>query len=191
MDQDSIAPKNLIHAYSKYINDTALGMLCPLINDINCGIEQNSISNNKVDEVRLCIASATALRLEAWKNVGGFHEKYFIDSVDFDMCMLLIEAGYKILRVNDVVLLHEVGHSSMVNFLGKKRQLLNHSSLRYYYMYRNTFLLGKRHHCFWRFLKTNFLRFILINIFESNKLEKDVMILKGLFHGLVGRYGKY
>lgn len=191
LDQDSLCPVNIISEYRKYSSIPNVGMLCPLVNDINSGIDSNSISTNEVDEVNLCIASASALKISAWKEVGGFYEPFFIDSVDFDMCMVLRKAGYKIIRINNVILLHEVGHSKKVRFLGKEHQILNHSALRYYYMYRNLFLLSKRHHSVGKFMRTNVLRFLMINIYEDHRLIKDLMIIKGLYHGLIGKFGKY
>lgn len=191
LDQDSICPPNIISEYSKFVYDSSIGLLCPQIYDVNCGVQMNLDGRPLSEEVQLCISSASAIRLDAWEKIGGLCEDLFIDSVDFDFCMMLREAGYKIVRVNNVVLTHEVGHSKVVRFLGGDRQILNHSALRYYYMYRNAFLVGKRHNCRWLFFKTNLLRFVMINIYEKDRFKKDYYILMGVIHGLIGRFGKY
>lgn len=191
LDQDSICPSNIVQEYFKFINVDNIGALCPIINDINIGIQGTIDYDEEFQEVELCIASASAINIEAWESVGHFYEDFFIDSVDFDFCLLLKQHGYKVIRVNNVQLLHEVGKSRMVRFFGKRRQILNHSPLRYYYIFRNAILLGKRHNCLFRLLKTNLLMLILINIYEDDKINKDVMIVKGIYHGIRGRFGKY
>ena len=85
------------------------------------------------------------INLSVWQSVGGFCEEMFIDSVDFDICYLIKENGYKILRTNETALLHEVGKSQKKEFCGREELVFNHSPLRCYYIIRNSLLLGKRH----------------------------------------------
>jgi GT2 family glycosyltransferase len=59
--------------------------------------------------VDFCITSASCTNLNAWKNVGGFDEWLFIDLVDNDFCKRIIVSGYKILRINSLVLDQEFG----------------------------------------------------------------------------------
>ena len=192
LDQDSVAPPNLVAEYLKYINTPNLGMICCKIIDRNFGERKYDKSHTKgVEDVELCITSASAIKIDAWEKVGGFCEKMFIDAVDFDMCLSLKEHGYKILRVNDVKLLHEVGHSRKVTFLGREELVFNHNPLRCYYMIRNNFLLGWRHQQLWRQIGLAFKRIILVNVYEKNRWNKNKMMLKGIFHAIIGKYGKY
>lgn len=192
LDQDSVAPANLIKEYKNCSSDPDVGMLCCKIIDRNFGERLNDKWHDKgVEIVGLCIASASAIRLKAWRKVGGFCEKMFIDAVDFDICMSLREFGYKILKINDVKLLHEMGHSKKVKLFGEEELVFNHNSLRCYYMVRNSFLLGKRHHQLLHQVGLAFKRILLINIYEENKLEKNKMMLLGIYHALIGRYGKF
>lgn len=192
LDQDSVAPPNLVAEYSKNINTPNLGMICCKIIDRNFGERKYEKSHTKgIEDVDLCITSASAIKIEAWEKVGGFCEKMFIDAVDFDMCFSLKENGYRILRVNNVRLLHEVGHSRKVTFLGREELVFNHNPLRCYYMIRNSFLLGKRHHQLWRQIGLVFKRIILVNVYEKNRWNKNKMMLKGIFHAIIGKYGKY
>lgn len=64
------------------------------------------------------------INLSVWQSVGGFCEEMFIDSVDFDICYLIKENGYKILRTNETALLHEVGKSQKKNFVDVKNWYL-------------------------------------------------------------------
>ena len=192
LDQDSVAPSNLISEYQKYAGIKEVGMLCCKIVDRNFGERIYDKGHDKeVEFLSLCITSASAVNVNAWKRVGGFCEKMFIDAVDFDICMSLCEYGYKILKINDVKLLHEVGHSRKVKLLGKEELVFNHSPLRCYYMIRNNFLLGKRHHQLLRQIGLAVKRIILINMYEENRWNKNKMMFQGIFHALIGKYGKY
>lgn len=192
LDQDSVIPGGLVDEYQKYIDNSEIGMICCKIKDRNFGeLDYNAKITGGTEFVPTCITSASMIRLSAWKKVGGYYEPLFIDSVDFDICYSLREAGYKILRTNDIALLHEVGHGKKVHFLGKDRQLVNHSALRYYYIFRNGLFVGRRHRYLASAIKHYMFSILLINLFEENRLSKDKMIFKGLWHFVKGKLGKY
>lgn len=192
LDQDSVAPADLIREYKNCSSDLDVGMLCCKIIDRNFGERLNDKCHDEgVEIVGLCIASASAIRLKAWRKVGGFCEKMFIDAVDFDICMSLREFGYKILKINDVRLLHEMGNSRKVKLFGKEELVHNHNPLRCYYMVRNNFLLGRRHHQLCHQVRLAIKRILLVNIYEDNRLKKNKMMFLGVYHALIGRYGKF
>lgn len=191
LDQDSVSPNNLVEEYKKIISDPYVGMICPKITDRNFGEIYDGLVHEDIEEVPQCIASASAIRISVWEEVGGFYEPLFIDSVDFDICWSIREHGYKIIRNNKVVLLHEVGYSRVVHFAGKTRQIYNHSPLRYYYMMRNGFIVGRRHHRLLRSLRASVRLVYQINRYESNRYEKNKMLFIGFFHGFIGKTGKY
>lgn len=63
------------------------------------------IKKEPVEEfIDFCITSASCTNLAVWKEVGGFDERLFIDLVDNEFCKRLIVSGYKILRLNNLVL---------------------------------------------------------------------------------------
>lgn len=191
LDQDSVSPPNLVSEYQKLTNRENVGMICPKVIDRNFGEITYGIDHKGIEEVPQCIASASAIRISAWEKVGGFYEPLFIDGVDFDMCWSLIEQGYKILRTNDVELLHEVGHSCVRHFAGKDRMILNHSPLRYYYIIRNRFITGRRHNRLLRNLRECVRILYQVNRYETNRWEKNKMIYIGFLHGFIGKTGKY
>lgn len=192
LDQDSVAPTNIVSEYKKYIRLDKVGMLCCKIVDRNLRESINEASPvPKLQEVELCITSASAIKIDAWEKVGGFCEEMFIDSVDFDICMNLRKHSYKIIKINYLQLLHEVGHSRKVRFLGKDELIFNHGPLRCYYMIRNRILLGKRHHLLLKQIGLAVKRLLLINLYETDKYQKNIMMLKGFYHAAIGKYGKY
>lgn len=192
LDQDSVIPDGLVDEYQKYIDNSEIGMICCKIKDRNFGeLDYNAKITGGTEIVPTCITSASMIRLSAWNKVGGYYEPLFIDSVDFDICYSLRKAGYKILRTNDIALLHEVGHGRKVHFLGKDRQLVNHSPIRYYYIFRNGLFVARRHGYLASMIKHYIFTFLIINLYEKNKIAKDIMIIKGLWHFAKGKLGKY
>lgn len=182
LDQDSICPDDIILEYSKYIKIEKIGMICPYIQDLN---KANRVKkNNSFSYVKECITSGSMLNINAWKNIGGFDEKMFIDGVDFDICHRLIKYGYFILRAQNVILLHELGHCQYRKFLIWKVLAKNHSSFRKYYISRNTIYLARKE-------QTSILRAICQNIklllvsvlYEKNKCSKIKNIIKGTIDG--------
>lgn len=191
LDQDSVAPDNLVSTYSRFLNCRDIGIVCCKIVDRNFGeLEREKSKNRGFEDVPVCITSASMMNLRVWKEVGGFNEDMFIDSVDFDICLSMREHGYRIIRTYDTALLHEVGHSEIRKLFGKEYQIYHHSPLRYYYMIRNGIYLGKRHHFTFKATLRAIRLFILVSLFEENKMEKISKMLLGFYHASINRYGK-
>lgn len=192
LDQDSVSPSILVSTYEKYTNVNRVGMISCKIIDRNFGeLSYNQSDHKPIEEVSTCITSASMLNLKAWKEVGGFDENMFIDSVDFDICYSLREHGYKVLRTNETSLLHEVGHSEIKKWMGKERQIFHHSPIRYYYMARNGLLLGKKHRFLLRAIYRSLRDFVIMLLFDDHRGPKAKMMIRGYWHFIIGKYGKY
>ena len=144
LDQDSVAPSNIIEEFEKYTNNLNTGMLCPVICDRNKGVVVEAKDNYK--EIDECITSGSLLNIKAWRKIGGFDESMFIDGVDFDICYRLRKNGYKILCIQSVVLLHELGRIVYHRFIFWKVLVKNHSAFRKFYIARNTVYLARKEH---------------------------------------------
>lgn len=109
MDQDSIIPNVMVDEYKKAIrNNENLGIVCPQVIDNRRGYME--IKKESLQEfVDFCITSASCTSIEAWEKIGKFDEWLFIDLVDNEFCRRLVLSGYKILRLNDIVLNQEFG----------------------------------------------------------------------------------
>lgn len=190
LDQDSICPPQIIQNYSTHIHIPTVGMICCRILDQNVGELQQEPVVGDMQEVEDCITSASMLRLSAWKATSGFCDEMFIDSVDFDFCYVLRSKGYVIRRDNQTFLHHELGHSSLVNFFGKKLYLFHHSPTRNYYIIRNTIYTGQRHHRNWHFLKIALKRSFLILLFERQRIANLKAIVQAYYHAFIKRYGE-
>ena len=182
LDQDSVAPSNIVEEFEKYTNNLNTGMLCPVICDRNKGVVIEAKDGYK--EIDECITSGSLLNITAWREIGGFDESMFIDGVDFDICYRLRKNGYKILCIQSVVLLHELGRIEYHRFLFWKVLVKNHSAFRKFYIARNTVYLARKEH-------TNIIKAILQNVklfliavcYEDDKWKKSKKILQGTIDG--------
>lgn len=178
LDQDSVSNPGLIDKYKKYIRQDDVAMMTCCIKD------RNFETDDKMEEdymyIERCITSAAFNNTKIIKELGGFDNELFIDSVDFDICATIIENGYKILKINYEGILHEVGHTKTIKIFGKTEYIYNHPPFRTYYFIRNAIIINNKH----KSLNTlkNKLRVIkremLMIIFQKNKKENIKAIRK-------------
>lgn len=184
LDQDTICPQNLIASYKQYLNLTDVGIVCPKIKDRNFKYENNDLG--ETDYIEYCITSAALTSTIIWKKVGGFSEELFIDYVDFDYCLNLKRNNYKILRVNSVEILHEIGHAKTYHIFGKTILTFNHPPIRNYYIVRNKLVCAYKYKNLVnvRKEKQEILTHILKVIFlENNKLINIRCLHEGIKDG--------
>lgn len=183
LDQDSICPNNIIEEFKKHLDISQIGSICPIISDRNYESKDLVKYEEETTYIERCITSASLTPVSVWENVGGFLDELFIDFVDHDFCAKLIEKGYKILRVNNVILDHEMGEGKAVSFLGFKITVLNHSEFRKYHMARNWIYYIKAHknviNCMEERVKFIFF-FVKTLLYEENKLAKLKVMIKGV-----------
>lgn len=188
LDQDTIFSNDILDKYNEFITYKDVAMLCPQV------IDRNRNDNKIIDYKRIpfelidkCITSASLLKIKAWKKVGRFDENMFIDGVDFDICYRLKTAGYNILRINEVIVSHAIGHISERKFLFWNVQVKNHSSFRKYFIARNIIYLARKQRKGYKFIRTIFseIKLILITlVYEKNKMNKEKAIFNGIFDGI-------
>lgn len=159
LDHDSIVPQNMIEEYSKYLEWDRIGIICPVIYDRRRP-ERRPVFENKCDMVDMCITSGSLVNLSVWEQVGKYDDWLFIGLVDDEYCLKNRIHGYKILRINSVVLDHELGNlkpahlagiykwiaqktgCSFFNKLTYKREV---NPLRLYYATRNMIFLNHKY----------------------------------------------
>jgi len=191
LDQDSVVPPNIVETYRLYCENEELGVIACDLDYIGQHNKDRIKRTCKEEYVGACITSGSLTRVEAWERTEHYCEKMFIDEVDIDFCNQIWRCGYKILRINTVRLLHELGKDSrLVNVMGKTIRISNHSPLRNYYIARNMLLRGQRNHCLRSQAKELIRHIVAINKYEHNRLKKNGMILLGIFHFIIGRFGK-
>ena len=193
MDQDSkFTYKNLdrmIHYLDKH-KDIAL--LSPW-HDLGLDIPKPS---DAVDYPQTVMTSGNIINLKAYKKVKGFNNDLFIDCVDFDYCLKLLQKDYKIVRLNKSILKHNLGRIKKDKVLFKEVTHSNHNYIRRYYMTRNGLYINQKYgneypeSCKYVVseIKKDALKIVLL---EKNKIEK----LKSMYQGYKDfkneKYGKY
>jgi GT2 family glycosyltransferase len=65
------------------------------------------------------MTSGNIVNLDAYEKVGGWKDWMFIDCVDTDFCMNLHKHGYKVLRLNKVIMEHHLGDRTFPKLFGK------------------------------------------------------------------------
>lgn len=109
MDQDSIIPDGMADEYKKAIRDNEnIGIVCPQVIDSRRTYMEVKKEPSQ-ESVNFCITSASCTSIDVWEKIGKFDEWLFIDLVDNEFCKRLTLRGYKILRLNNLVLNQEFG----------------------------------------------------------------------------------
>ncbi|MEJ8802677.1 glycosyltransferase [Pontibacter sp. H249] len=155
-----------------------------------------NLTKPKVEEVYTAITSGSLLNLKAYKQVGSFRDDLFIDFVDHDYCLRLKLQGFKILVLNDVKLLHNLGNLTSHNLFGRIICTSNHNYLRRYYITRNRLEILKLYkRNFPEYLRTeknkNLLEIVKVILLEKDKFRKLKSFLLGYLDFKRRRFGKY
>jgi rhamnosyltransferase len=205
-DQDSKVTPGMIlamlHAYDLYPEKEKVAGLSPRYQNQATGQIATSSSNSSSGdalpyaEVLVVMASGNLLRVSIFDTVGYFNEALFIDHVDTEFCLRCAAQGYKMLEVNDAILLHCIGFPAQHKIFGKLKTTSNHSSLRRYYIARNAIYVYKKFaltYPVWvaqdvfDLLKM----MIMLVLVETDRRQKLAAIFKGIIHGMLGKMGKF
>ena len=158
LDQDSICQDGMVQQFLLYENYKNIGAICPLIVDRRR--PTRLCPKQQVEEVDFCITSGCFMNLNVFEKIHGMDEYLFIGLVDNEYSYRMILNGYKILRINSVVLDHELGNISPSRFshlflkLGdmlrcQKIKSLSYtrsvSPMRVYYATRNSIYLSNKY----------------------------------------------
>lgn len=185
LDQDTVCNKDIIQKYRKYLKMDNVGQLTCEYIDRNF---KNEDKKNKygIRKISWCITSAALLNINAWKKVGGFDERLFIDEVDYDICLSMREKGYYIYQIDFIGFVHEIGEGKSKKIGNKIIKTWNHSAFRRYYSTRNAMIVARKHS------EINTIRAFLgvlkhigiILLFENDKWNKFKAGIKGLCVGI-------
>jgi rhamnosyltransferase len=196
MDQDSCAQPSmvsrLLEAFARYgVESLGIAGAFPIIR-FGEAAHRHPEMNEQLD----IITSGSLLNLAAYRKVGPFLDELFIDCVDVEYCLRLVLHGYKTVQVNTAHLLHCLGAPAEHRFLFVNYTTSNHSNLRRYYMTRNRFHVARLYQAAFpsfcrkkrRLVRREIPRVLL---FETDRLNKLRMMLRGYLDYRAGRLGKY
>jgi len=191
MDQDSQAAAGMVQEQLKSISALSgerVGMIAPFHITKATGRPPEIL----ISDVMTPMTSGCLLNLGAYREVGGFREDFFIDFVDNEYCLRLRRNGWQVLRANRALLTHNVGDISKYGpFIAT-----NHSPLRRYYKTRNRFRVFREYvtdfpgHCLFDMVRLT-KEVGSIVLFEKNKREKLLMMIRGAVDFFRCRYGRY
>lgn len=202
MDQDSSISEGYVEECINIIktnNDTKIGIVCPEVRDKNTydanNTELQQINRENLSKEVACITSGSFTNVKAGIACGGFDNSMFIDQIDYDFCFNLIRDGFSIYKSNKIFINHELGRTERKKFFGLEYLTTNHSSKRLYYIYRNYFILRKKHCKQYEenqevkewFNKQGLrllYRPVKILLSEKNKIHKLKSIISGVLDGI-------
>lgn len=214
MDQDSVMPDNIVESYLKAIEEVGddLGIVCPQVIDKRRKYMQ--IADLEGSEyVNECITSASCTSIKAWEKIGGFDDWLFIDLVDNEFCKRLIVSGYKILKLNHLVLDQEFGSIQPKGEFSQKfwitlsKMLKNENiakfsykktvnPMRVYYTCRNIIYVNRKLKQYGKTAYSNYncegyLGFIIAFVFPSFLRAKNKLkVLKSIIEGTKDGWSK-
>ncbi len=153
-----------------------------------------SCTGEDLPDVSMVVTSGALTSVEAWRQLGGFDERLFIDFVDTDFCLRVREAGRRVAVSAGASLEHHLGHRERRALLGMVFHPTHHSPLRHYYIARNRWPMLRRHarrESHWAFFETMVAGLWLFRVlaFERQRLLKLQAMLLGTWDGLRGRSG--
>ena len=193
LDHDSICNEGMLEDMLS-VNDAhpykdKIAILSPQVFEMH---KKDFISDknnkNNYTEVKECIQSGSLFKISVFDEIGYFDENLFIYHVDFDFCERALKKGYKIIQCNNTILYHEEGYKIEKRFFWKKTFYNNYSSLAIYYITRNTVYMAQTYSIF--YLKRIIKDFIYILLYDNQRKERLLYWKKGLFDGILKRYGK-
>jgi GT2 family glycosyltransferase len=166
--------------------------------DASGGLDQDAEASGRKDwyVTERALTSGSLCQVDTLRGVGGFRTDLVIDFVDWDLCLRLHKAGWRIAIEPTAVLEHSIGRATThrVPLVGEVTTS-NHAADRQYYKYRNYFLLARSgelvHDPKWS-ARTAFglgLGIGKVLAFEDDKRAKLGAIAAGVRDGVVGRGG--
>lgn len=139
-DQDSIATDGMIDTMREYVNsskcDDKVAIVAPVVNDIDNREDTPKVYCSYFDKV---IQSGAMHNLDILVKIGKYDEGLFIDEVDNEYCTRCIVHGYKIVKLNHALLMHNQQDDNVKKLFaeGTRVYINKYSPERYYYIYRN------------------------------------------------------
>ena len=193
-DQDSLPNESILESIQncyEYVDDKEKIALIGVNYDTNASrfVKKQVELKNKFIEIDTIITSGSILNNKIFNKIGAFLDDFFIDCVDLEYCLRIIEKGYKTYFCTDVGFNHKIGELKTISLFGIKINSTNHSILRRYYMARNNVIISKRY--FIKYpkwvIKKNifyFISFLQIILVDDNKISKIKSSIKGILNGI-------
>ena len=144
---------------------------------------------DKKQKRQIFINSGTVYPVDILTAIGGVDEMFPLDALDHDTSIRVREAGYEIICLTECVLQHTMGKPTKARLLPVKA---NNYSVKRTYEITRSHVLNLRKHKEWlpfsykaKIVKDLIImRFLRILLLENNKIDKVIMLIKGLKSGM-------
>lgn len=198
-DQDSTVGAGLVDAmfaaFDADIDRDRVGTLAPIYIDKLSGHEM-PVERSRKGRILTVSTSGSMLPVSVFLRCGYFREDFFIDQIDYEFCLRMISAGYRLVQCKEARLEHSLGERKDYS-LGSSHLLTSthHNAKRRYYIIRNRVVLLRLYwkrfpgYCF-NLLTLTLKDTVKILLVERDKVEKLWNSATGLVDGLLGRMGK-
>jgi rhamnosyltransferase len=150
-DQDSMPSSNSIKILEKRLESISSIKIASIgLNIVDIKGNHQKIFNDtdyksenlNYKEVDVIITSGSLIPVTVLKDVGLMDESLFIDYIDYEWCLRAKSKGYKIMKLNDINLYHNMG-DQLIDIFGIKRPYHKNES-RHFYIIRNQLILINR-----------------------------------------------
>lgn len=158
LDQDSVCPAGMVETMLKNAVGADIAAICPVIVDRRRPPEKREKKDTEFTD--FCITSGCLVNIGLSEEIGDFDSWLFIGQVDDEFCHRIMINDKKILKINSILLDHELGnlipsrhrklfltvgkllHSKMLLALSYRRKV---SPMRVYYSTRNMVYLSRKY----------------------------------------------
>jgi len=191
MDQDSLPDSKMVSRMLAYARLHPLAMsLSPILTD-SAGKEQTAL----VGSVKYAITSGNLVHMSVFSKTGKYNDSYFIDCIDFEFSLRVRNFGFEIHKVEGARMGHEVGETRRIP-PSLQRFYTQHTPIRRYYSFRNLILLARDHFrsdpgFILKLVVGQLALFVLILVFDRERVHNVRLILRGLYDGIRDRAGPY
>ncbi len=156
MDQDSKFDNTpfttYLHEANHYIQEhpnTDIGLFAPFA-DCDGEIEKHH-RKGRYEPRLVVMASGNIVSVENYLLANGFRDEFFIDLVDDELCCHLHRLNKAVLRLNNIILNHQLGEGAKPLLF--KKTYIAHAPWRYFYIARNLRYMIQMYPEYQRFFK--------------------------------------
>ncbi len=214
-DQDSLPASDMVSSLLKSLdelqsNGLNVGAVGPTFTDLHThltypfqaeipgrffyGHRAPTVDEPHVEAITL-ITSGTLIPVEVLRHVGLMREDFFIDHVDIEWCHRAREQGYRLFGTGAARMYQRMGEARLRVWYVRWRYESAYSPLRIYYRLRNFVALWKLNYIQWRWkIRSSWYWLGIVYshvVFGQQRIACLGMALKGVWHGLIGRMGRY
>lgn len=155
--------------------------------------KQTALPDQDVVEADFVISSGSLVPVSVLDDIGPMDESLFIDHVDTEWCLRAQSKGYRLFGVPGARMVHTLGDRRTRIWFLRWRNVAYHAPFRYYYIFRNSFLLQQRGYIPLKWRVAELLRCVKVmffyGLFSKDRLCCLQMMGKGLVDGFRGVTG--